>query len=57
MASDTEFNTGLGNEEETHQHISADGAHAADGHLTTNQGIGVSDNQNQLKWVRAGRCS
>jgi catalase len=49
MASDTEFDTGLGNGEETHQHISADGAHAADEHLTTTQGIGVSDNQNQLK--------
>jgi hypothetical protein len=49
MASDTDFDTGLGNGGETHQHISADGAHAADGRLTTNQGIRVSDNQNQLK--------
>lgn len=49
MASDTEFDTGLGNGGETHQHIPADGAHVADGHLTTNQGIRVSDNQNQLK--------
>jgi catalase len=49
MASDTDFDTGLGNGGETHQHISADGAHAAGGRLTTNQGIRVSDNQNQLK--------
>jgi catalase len=49
MASDTEFDTGLGNGGETHQHIPAGGAHVADGHLTTNQRIRVSDNQNQLK--------
>ncbi|MEJ5978927.1 catalase [Novosphingobium sp. PS1R-30] len=40
----------LGNGGETHQHIPHDGGHRdADAHLTTNQGIRVSDNQNSLK--------
>ena len=34
---------------ETHQRVPAKGPHDAEGHLTTNQGIRVSDNQNQLK--------
>jgi catalase len=35
---------------ETHQHVPEDGNHgSADAHLTTNQGIRISDNQNSLK--------
>lgn len=34
---------------ETHQRIPRKGDHAGDAHLTTNQGIRVSDNQNSLK--------
>ncbi len=34
---------------ETHQRVPAKGPHDAEVHLTTNQGIRVSDNQNQLK--------
>jgi len=47
---DNRFETNAGNGGETHQQDPADGAHD-DGaqHLTTNQGIRVSDNQNQLK--------
>ena len=40
----------VGNGGETHQHIPHDADHTdADAHLTTNQGIRVSDNQNSLK--------
>ncbi len=46
----TPFQTDHGNGGETHQHIPEKGPHdAAAAHLTTNQGIRVSDNQNQLK--------
>jgi len=43
------FDTDKGNGGETHQQVPTKGDHAAEGHLTTNQGIRVSDNQNQLK--------
>ena len=44
------FTTDTGNGGETHQHVPADGPHGdAAQHLTTNQGIRISDNQNQLK--------
>ncbi|MET0588727.1 MAG: catalase [Novosphingobium sp.] len=40
----------VGNGGETHQHVPHDADHSdADAHLTTNQGIRVSDNQNSLK--------
>jgi catalase len=42
-----ETDTGAGGE--THQHVPVKGPHGAEGHLTTNQGIRISDNQNQLK--------
>jgi catalase len=48
MAAKSGFKTEIGNGGETHQHIPAKGPHD-EGHLTTNQGIRVSDNQNQLK--------
>ena len=47
MASD--FTTKIGNGGETHQQVPEKGPHDGEGHLTTNQGIRVSDNQNQLK--------
>jgi catalase len=48
MAND--FETDAGNGGETHQHVPDGGPHGdADAHLTTNQGIRVSDNQNSLK--------
>jgi catalase len=43
------FKTDTGNGGETHQHVPEKGPHDAEAHLTTNQGIRVSDNQNQLK--------
>ena len=43
------FETSVGAGGETHQHVPDKGPHGADGHLTTNQGIRVSDNQNSLK--------
>ncbi|MDH7637755.1 catalase [Sphingomonas oryzagri] len=47
---DTRFETTTGNGGETHQQAPAKGSHGdADAHLTTNQGIRVSDNQNSLK--------
>jgi len=48
MADDI-FTTDTGNGGETHQQVPKKGPHDGDGHLTTNQGIRVSDNQNQLK--------
>ena len=42
------FDTDKGNGGETHQHIPAKGPHDGLDHLTTNQGIRVSDNQNSL---------
>ncbi|HEY0270173.1 MAG TPA: catalase [Sphingomonas sp.] len=44
---DTSFETSHGEGGETHQHVSGPGSD--DAHLTTNQGIRVSDNQNSLK--------
>ncbi|HEX4504081.1 MAG TPA: catalase [Alphaproteobacteria bacterium] len=49
MASKTAFETKQGNGGETHQRIPEKGPHDGAGHLTTNQGIRVSDNQNSLK--------
>ncbi|UVC09512.1 catalase [Rhizobium sp. TH2] len=49
MAQDTTFDTTRGNGGETHQQIPEKGPHSGEGHLTTNQGIRVSDNQNSLR--------
>jgi catalase len=49
MADQDDFKTDAGNGGETHQHVPEKGPHDPEGHLTTNQGIRVSDNQNQLK--------
>jgi len=47
---DTPFQTDRGHGGETHQHVPDKGPHGDPGaHLTTNQGIRVSDNQNSLK--------
>jgi catalase len=46
---DEGFSTTVGPGGERHQHISLQGPHDPDAHLTTNQGIRVSDNQNSLK--------
>src|SRR6187399_3495842 len=45
-----EFATKAGNGGETHQQVPKEGPHGSpEAHLTTNQGIPVSDNQNSLK--------
>jgi catalase len=44
-----DFATMVGAGGETHQHVPRRGPHGPDAHLTTNQGIRVSDNQNSLK--------
>ncbi len=49
MSKSPKFSTDAGNAGELHQRVPAKGPHTADGHLTTNQGIRISDNQNQLK--------
>ncbi|MGE3932602.1 MAG: catalase [Rhodospirillaceae bacterium] len=49
MARENGFTTDRGQGGETHQHIPEKGPHGGEGHLTTNQGIRVSDNQNSLK--------
>jgi catalase len=49
MATQDEFDTDAGNGGEIHQHVPAEGPHGGEGHLTTNLGIRISDNQNQLK--------
>ena len=50
MAKPKPFETKLGAGGETHQTVPEKGEHSAsDAHLTTNQGIRVSDNQNSLK--------
>src|SRR5258705_1401211 len=49
MATDSEFETAAGTGGETHQRVPEQGPYIGEGHLTTNQGIRVSDNQNQLK--------
>ena len=46
---DEDFTTTAGAGGETHQHVPRRGPHGSDAHLTTNQGIRVSDNQNSLK--------
>jgi catalase len=43
------FTTERGNGDETHQRVPEKGPHNPEGHLTTNQGVRISDNQNQLK--------
>ena len=48
MATD-DFDTDAGIGGETHQHVRESGPHGGEAHLTTNQGIRVSDNQNSLK--------
>jgi catalase len=48
MASNAAYETNPGNGGETHQHIPAKGPHQAAEHLTTNQGMRISDNQNSL---------
>ncbi len=45
----SEFETKLGEGGETHQQVPGKSSHAAEAHLTTNQGIRISDNQNSLK--------
>src|SRR5450756_1155637 len=49
MANKPGFDTDTGRGGETHQRVPKRGPHGAEGHLTTNQGIRVSDNQNSLK--------
>ncbi|MRG56042.1 catalase [Phyllobacterium sp. SYP-B3895] len=49
MATENNFVTDRGNGGETHQHVPEKGPHGAEGRLTTNQGIHVSDNQNSLR--------
>jgi len=51
MSNDTPFDTDRGSGGETHQRVPEDGSHTHGdtAHLTTNQGIRVSDNQNSLK--------
>ncbi|NTF46577.1 catalase HPII [Rhizobium sp. AC27/96] len=49
MATDEKFETARGKGGETHQHVPVNGPHKGADHLTTNQGIRVSDNQNSLK--------
>src|SRR5450631_1731396 len=49
MANKPGFDTDTGRGGETHQRAPKRGSHGAECHLTTNQGIRVSDNQNSLK--------
>ncbi|MDE1994243.1 MAG: catalase [Rhizobiaceae bacterium] len=49
MADKIAFDTDRGEGGETHQHVPAKGPHEGMDHLTTNQGIRVSDNQNSLR--------
>jgi catalase len=49
MATKPNYETERGHGGETHQRVPEKGPHDAAGHLTTNQGIRVSDNQNSLK--------
>src|SRR6202051_3795069 len=44
-----EFDTKPGNGGETHQQVPKEGPHRPADHLTTNQGILISDNQNSLR--------
>src|SRR5664280_1294708 len=56
MAKNKDFETSTGKGGETHQHVPKKGPHSKpDAHLTTNQGIRVSYNQNSLRaGARAG---
>jgi catalase len=49
MSDDATFDTDRGSGGETHQRVPQKGPHDGADHLTTNQGIRVSDNQNSLK--------
>lgn len=49
MADQTKFDTDRGSGGELHQHVPIKGPHQAEVHLTTNQGIRISDNQNSLR--------
>ena len=49
MAKKRDFETSVGKGGETHQQIPEGGPHTGLDHLTTNQGIRVSDNQNSLR--------
>jgi catalase len=49
MSKSPKFSAEAGNAGELHQHVPSKGPHDGNGHLTTNQGIRISDNQNQLK--------
>ncbi len=49
MATEDTFDTDRGSGGETHQHVPEKGPHDGTNHLTTNQGIHVSDNQNSLR--------
>ena len=49
MDDTAKFDTVAGQGGETHQQVHHSGPHTPQGHLTTNQGIRVSDNQNSLK--------
>src|SRR5450631_4012607 len=50
MAKNEDFETMIGTGGETHQQVPKKGTHSKkDAHLTTNQGIRVSDNQNSLR--------
>lgn len=49
MAKRNDHDATKGQGGETHQRVPAKGKHSSEGHLTTNQGIRISDNQNQLK--------
>ena len=46
---DKGYTTERGAGDETHQRVPKSGPHTPEGHLTTNQGVRISDNQNQLK--------
>ncbi len=43
------YSSKRGSGDELHQHIPKHGDHSGKGHLTTNQGARIADNQNQLK--------
>ena len=50
----TGYESERGTGDELHQHVPAAGPHQGEGHLTTNQGIRIADNQNQLKTGERG---
>src|SRR6476660_1691023 len=49
MAENSSYESARGNAGELHQQVPPKGPHGGEGHLTTNQGIRIADNQNQLK--------